>query len=223
MAGALKAPARPGGVVVAARGKSRKRDSTMPLIKAVGAIGGGIAAGFITERLINPESNFGKAAVNGGASGAGAFMLSTAFDKNNKLRNSLMAATGGVVVGSRDKLTEWADWLRSKVSGAKSTAPKVGDKRADGKVWNGTAWVSVYDTTAENGAFSATQQQQQAQQQQQQGPTYVTVQAPKTEKRSTLDTVLAGVFDVAGKVLPGVIQGALGSGASGARVMVRAY
>lgn len=220
MAGALKAPARPGGIQVAARKSSRKRDAAMPIIKKIGCIGGGVVLGFMAERVFKPETTFGKAAVNGTASGVGAFGLSAAFDRNSKLLNTLTAGSIGVAVGSRDKLAEWGDWLTEKISGksASGTNPKIGDKRADGKVWNGSAWVSVYDTTAEEtGEFGA----RPAQQQQQQQPVQTIVyQAPKTEKKSTFETIFSGLTDVAGKVLPSVI-GALGSGQSG--VMLRAF
>lgn len=216
MAGAMKAPARPGDIVVGSRSKSKKRDAAMPIIRKIGCIGGGVVLGLITERVLKPETTFGRAAVNGGASATGAFGLSAAFDKNSKLLNTLTAGSIGVAVGSRDKLAEWGDWLTEKISG-KAAGPKVGERRADGKTWNGSAWVSLVDTTAEeNGSFAVRQPQQQ---QQAPGATYVTVQAPKTEKKSTLDTILGGVFDVAGKVLPGVLQGVMGSGSS----MIRAY
>jgi hypothetical protein len=219
MAGALKAPARPGGVVVAARGKSRKRDAAMPIIKKVGCIGGGVVLGFITERVLNPETTFGKAAVNGGASAVGAFGLSAAFDRNSKMLNTITAGTIGVAVGSRDKLSEWGDWLKNKINGqsANSTStPKIGEKRADGKTWNGSAWVSVVDTQRTDGGFSATPTPTQTTAP---GPTYITVEAPKTEKKSTFETIFSGLTDAAGKILPGLLQGTLGSG----RSMIRAY
>ena len=221
MAGAMKAPARPGGIVVGSRSKSRKRDAAMPIIRKLGCIGGGVVLGLMAERVFKPETTFAKAAVNGGASATGAFGLSAAFDKNSKLLNTITAGSIGVAVGSRDKLGEWGDWLSEKISGKSSgPGPKIGDRRADGKVWNGTAYVAVVDTTGEQtGEFAVQTRQQQQQQQQTQGPTYVTMQAPKAEKISTIDRILGGVFDVAGKVLPGVLQGVMGSGSS----MIRAY
>lgn len=199
MAGAIKAPARPGGaLVVHARGKSRKRDAAMPLIKAIGCIGGGMAFGFMTERVFNPESTFAKAAVNGTASAAGGFGLSAAFDKNNKLRNTLVAGTGGVILGSRDKLSEWGDWLKSKISGTPgATTQKTAEKKP------GT---SGY-TEEKNGSFATEKP----------AATYITYQAPKTEKKSTFETIFGGLTDVAGKVLPGLLEGALGSGGRMAR------